>query len=39
LRFVIEREINGAEPAERRRFRQERSKPLVDELGTWLREQ
>jgi transposase len=37
--FAIEREINGAEPAERRRVRQERSKPLVDELGVWLREQ
>lgn len=37
--FAIEREINGAAPAERRRVRQERSKPLVDELGVWLREQ
>jgi transposase len=37
--FAIEREINGAEPTERRRVRQERSKPLVDELGIWLREQ
>src|SRR6185503_12708544 len=37
--FAIEREINGAVPAERQRVRQERSKPLVDELGRWLREQ
>jgi transposase len=37
--FAIEREINGAVPVERQRVRQERSKPLVDELGCWLREQ
>jgi len=37
--FAIERQINGAAPAERRRVRQERSKLLVDELGVWLREQ
>jgi transposase len=37
--FAIEREINGAVPAERQCVRQERSKPLVDELGRWLREQ
>jgi transposase len=37
--FAVEREINGAIPAERRRVRQERSKLLVDELGVWLREQ
>jgi transposase len=36
--FAIEREINGLPPAERRRVRQERSKSLVDGLGTWLRE-
>ena len=37
--FAIEREINGLPPAERRRVRQERSKPLVEALGIWLREQ
>ena len=37
--FAIEREINGAVPVERQRVRQERSKPLVEELGVWLREQ
>ena len=30
--FAIEREINGLPPAERRRVRQERSRPLVDAL-------
>src|SRR5262249_55857111 len=37
--FAIEREINGSLPTERRRVRQERSKPLVEALGSWLREQ
>jgi transposase len=37
--FAIEREINGASPTERRRVRQERSKPLVEALGAWLRQQ
>jgi transposase len=37
--FAIEREINGLLPTERRRVRQERSKPLVEALGSWLREQ
>ena len=37
--FAIEREINGLPPSERRRVRQDRSKPLVDALGAWLREQ
>ncbi|HKH67323.1 MAG TPA: IS66 family transposase [Reyranella sp.] len=37
--FAIEREINGLSPAERQRIRHDRSKPLVDALGTWLREQ
>jgi transposase len=37
--FAIEREINGLQPAERRNVRQDRSKPLVDTLGIWLREQ
>ena len=36
--FDIERDINGL-AAERRRLRQEKSKPLLDELETWLREQ
>ncbi len=37
--FAIEREINGKTPAERRAARQEHTKPLVDALETWLREQ
>ena len=37
--FAIEREINGKPPSERRRVRQERSRPRVEELETWLREQ
>jgi transposase len=37
--FAIEREINGSSPTERRRVRQERSKPLVEALGAWLRQQ
>jgi transposase len=37
--FAIEREINGLAPVERQRLRQERSKPLAEALGTWLREQ
>lgn len=37
--FAIEREINGKPPDERRRVRQERSRPRVEALGTWLREQ
>ncbi|HQT11732.1 IS66 family transposase [Reyranella sp.] len=37
--FAIEREINGLPPAERQHIRQDRSKPLVDALGVWLREQ
>ena len=37
--FAIEREINGSSPQVRQRVRQERSKPLVDALGAWLREQ
>jgi transposase len=37
--FAIEREINGEPPHERRRVRQERSKPLVTTLEAWLREQ
>jgi transposase len=37
--FAIEREINGLSPQERLCVRQERSRPLVIELQTWLREQ
>ena len=37
--FAIEREINGATPQERLRVRDERSRPLVAELATWLRQQ
>ena len=37
--FAIEREINGQPPERRRTVRQTRSKPLVDDLETWLREE
>src|SRR5207244_9060070 len=37
--FAIEREINGKTPQERKRVRNERSRPLVASLETWLREQ
>ena len=37
--FTIEREINGVLPQDRRRVRQERSRPQVEALGIWLREQ
>ena len=37
--FAIEREINGLMPEERVRVRQERSRSLIIELHTWLREQ
>ena len=37
--FAIEREINGVAPQQRVRVRNERSRPLVIELETWLREQ
>jgi transposase len=37
--FAIEREINGMTPQERVRVRNERSRPLVVEFETWLREQ
>jgi transposase len=36
--FAIEREINGMTPQERVRVRNERSRPLVGALETWLRE-
>jgi transposase len=37
--FTIEREINGMTPQERVRARHERSRPLVIDLESWLREQ
>src|SRR4051795_4510292 len=37
--FAIEREINRLPAQERLRVRQERSRPLIDELEVWLREQ
>ena len=37
--FAIEREINGQSVEHRRRVRQERSKPLVELLEEWLREE
>src|SRR5713226_658555 len=37
--FAIEREINGETSQERKRVRNERSRPLVAALETWLREQ
>jgi transposase len=37
--FAIEREINGKSPSERRRVRNEHSRPLVTELEKWLRKQ
>ena len=36
--FAIEREINGLAPVERLAVRIERSRPLVADLHTWLRE-
>jgi transposase len=37
--FAIEREINGMTPQQRMCVRNERSRPLVNALETWLREQ
>ena len=37
--FDIERTINGLSAEERLRVRQEQSRPLVEALGTWLREE
>ncbi|MPZ36255.1 MAG: transposase [Rhodospirillales bacterium] len=37
--FAVERDINGLSPEERRKVRQQRSRPRVGALGTWLREQ
>jgi transposase len=37
--FAIEREINGRPPDQRLALRRQRSKPLVDDLEIWLREE
>jgi transposase len=37
--FAIEREINGLTPQQRLAVRNERSRPLIVELETWLRQQ
>ena len=37
--FAIEREINGMTPQQRLAVRNERSRPLIAELETWLRTQ
>jgi transposase len=37
--FAIEREINGKPHVERHRVRQERSRPRIETLEAWLREQ
>lgn len=37
--FAIEREINGLSPSQRLAVRNERSRPLVDALADWLRDQ
>jgi transposase len=37
--FEIERTINGKTPADRVAVRQERAKPLVDDLKVWMRQQ
>ena len=37
--FAIEREINGLSAGQRRAVRNERSRPLVAELESWLRQQ
>lgn len=34
--YVIEREIHGRSPEEKKATRQERSKPILDELKAWL---
>ena len=36
--FAVERTINGHQAAERAAVRQQQSKPLIDDLGTYLRE-
>jgi len=35
--FAIEREINGLSPEQRLKVRRERSKPLIDDLESWMR--
>lgn len=37
--FAIERDINGRSAAERLAVRQEKSKPLLDEMEAWLRQE
>jgi transposase len=37
--FAIERDINGRSAGERRAVRQEKSKPLLDEMEAWLRQE
>ena len=37
--FAIEREINGARPDRRTLVRDERSRPLIEDLETWMRQQ
>jgi transposase len=37
--YEIEAQIRGCDPEERRAVRQERSNPLVEEIGTWIDEQ
>ena len=37
--FDIERDINGKPPPERRRIRNQHSRPLVTDLETWLRQE
>jgi transposase len=37
--LAIERDINGLSPEERRKVRQERSRPRVEALEAWLRQQ
>jgi transposase len=37
--FAIEREINGLAAERRRTIRDKRSRPIVDELAAWLKEQ
>ncbi|MGZ3235670.1 MAG: IS66 family transposase, partial [Croceibacterium sp.] len=37
--FAVEREINGLAPEQRLAVRNERSRPLVVELESWLRQQ
>lgn len=36
--FTVEKDIRGLDPAERRRVRQERSRPIIDDLEAWLRD-